>query len=190
MTNTQELLTTPFHSYHIKQGAKMVDFAGWDMPLHYGSILDEHQQVRASGGLFDVSHMGRISFKGKDACTLLDRLCTRQILGMSEGQIRYSLVCNEAGGCHDDVLIYREGNEHYLMVCNGSNREKIWNHIQLNQGDLACKVIDETESTAMIAVQGPRVLELLSNVSSEISNLKRYRFFTKNSIKIIFCFYA
>ena len=180
MSNIQELRTTPFHSYHIKQGAKMVDFAGWDMPLHYGSIIDEHQQIRTSGGLFDVSHMGRIRFKGKDSCTLLDRLCTRQILGMSEGQIRYSLVCNEAGGCHDDVLIYREGDEQFMMVCNGANREKIWNHIQLNIGELSCKVVDDTESTAMIAVQGPKVIELLSTVSSDVSNLKRYRFLTKN----------
>ena len=180
MTNTQELRTTPFHTYHLDQGAKMVDFAGWEMPLHYGSIIDEHQQVRASGGLFDVSHMGRIRFKGKDACKLLDRLCTRQILGMSDGQIRYSLVCNEVGGCLDDVLIYREGDTNYLMVCNGANREKIWAHIEASRGDIVCKVKDETESTAMIALQGPKVMDLLSNFSSEVSSMKRYRFTTKN----------
>jgi aminomethyltransferase len=178
--NTQELQTTPFHSYHLEQGAKMVDFAGWEMPLHYGSIIDEHLQVRSSGGLFDVSHMGRLRFKGKDACRLLDKLCTRQILGMSDGQIRYSLVCNESGGCHDDVLVYKEGSANYLMVCNGANREKIWAHIEANRTDVVCKVIDETESTAMIALQGPKVMELLSNFSSEIPSLKRYRFTIKN----------
>ncbi len=180
MTHTQELQTTPFHAYHLEQGAKMVDFAGWDMPLHYGSIIDEHQQVRTSGGLFDVSHMGRLRFKGKDACNLLDRLCTRQILGMEEGQIRYSLVCNEEGGCLDDVLVYRDGAASYLMVCNGANREKIWSHIERNKNDFICKVIDETESTAMIAIQGPKVMELFSEFSSEVPTLKRYRFTTKN----------
>lgn len=180
MTNIQELRTTPLHTYHLNQGAKMVDFAGWEMPLHYGSIIDEHQQVRASGGLFDVSHMGRLRFKGKDACKLLDRLCTRQILGMSEGQIRYSLVCNEDGGCLDDVLIYSESDANYLMVCNGANREKIWAHIQANCDDFVCKIKDETESTAMIALQGPKVMDLLSSFSSEVSGLKRYRFTTKN----------
>jgi aminomethyltransferase len=180
MTNTQDLFTSPFHSYHLNQGAKMVDFAGWSLPLHYGSIIEEHTKVRTSGGLFDVSHMGRLRFNGRDACKLLDRLCTRQILGMSEGQIRYSLVCNEVGGCRDDVLVYREGDSSYMMVCNGANREKIWNHIEANRGDFVCKVKDETESTAMIALQGPKVMELLSNFSSAISDLKRYRFITKN----------
>jgi aminomethyltransferase len=180
MSNTQELRTTPFRSYHLEHGAKMVNFAGWEMPLTYGSILEEHHQVRMSGGLFDVSHMGRLRFKGKDACRLLDRLCTRQIYGMSVGQIRYSLVCNEAGGCRDDVLVYCEGDTNFLMVCNGANREKICEHIESNRGEFVCKVKDETESTAMIALQGPKVMELLSNFSSEIPTLKRYRFTTKN----------
>ncbi len=180
MTNTQELFKTPFYSYHVDQGAKMVDFAGWDMPLHYGSIIEEHLQVRSSGGLFDVSHMGRLRFKGRDACKLLDRLCTRQIKGMSVGQIRYSLICNKTGGCLDDVLVYCEGDANYMMVCNGSNRTKIWNHIEENQGAFVCKVKDETEATAMIAIQGPKVMGLLSSVSSEIPNLKRYRFIKKN----------
>lgn len=180
MTNAQTLQTTPFHAYHLSEGAKMVDFAGWDMPLHYGSIIDEHHQVRQSGGLFDVSHMGRIRFKGKDACRLLDRLCTRQILGMSDGQARYSLVCNEHGGCHDDVLVNRISEHEFLMVCNGANRDKINQHIEVNMGEYVCKVTDETESTAMIAVQGPKVMDVISSVSSEVPNLKRYRFTTKN----------
>ena len=180
MTNTQELLRTPFHAYHLDQGAKMVDFAGWDMPLHYGSIIDEHNQVRSSGGLFDVSHMGRLRFKGKDACRLLDQICTRQIQGMEDGQIRYSLICNESGGCLDDVLVYKEGDANYSMVCNGANREKIWTHIMATKEGYVCKAKDETDSTAMIAVQGPKVMELLSSVSREIPALKRYRFISKN----------
>ncbi len=180
MTNTQDLHATPFSQYHLEQGAKMVDFAGWEMPLHYGSIIEEHNQVRNSGGLFDVSHMGRLRFKGKDACKMLDFICTRQIQGMGEGQIRYSLICNEAGYCLDDVLVYCEGDAHYSMVCNGANREKIWNHIQENKSDFICKIKDETEDTAMIALQGPKVMELLANFSSEIQTLKRYRFTIKN----------
>jgi aminomethyltransferase len=182
MTNTQELALTPFHAYHLSHGAKMVDFAGWEMPLMYGSIIEEHQQVRSSGGLFDVSHMGRLSFKGKDACRMLDRLCTRQILGMQDGQIRYSIVCNAQGGCHDDVLVYKLKENDYLMVCNGANREKILAHIDANKGEYAFKLKDQTESTAMVAVQGPKVMELLGSVSSEIQALKRYRFTTKNML--------
>jgi aminomethyltransferase len=158
----------------------MVDFAGWDMPLLYGSILEEHQHVRTSGGLFDVSHMGRLRFIGKDSCKMLDRLCTRQILGMQDGQIRYSIVCNARGGCRDDVLVYKIKNCEYLMVCNGANREKILVHIDDNRGDFVFKLKDETNTTAMIALQGPKVMDLLSSVSSEIPKLKRYRFTTKN----------
>lgn len=180
MTNTQSLLVTPFHSFHLDQGAKMVDFAGWDMPLHYGSIINEHKHVRKSGGLFDVSHMGRLRFTGRDPCTFLDQLCTRQILGMQDGQVRYSIVCNEDGGCRDDVLIYKISNSEYLMVCNGSNREKLLSHIENNRGDYVFRMKDETLATAMIAVQGPKVIDMLSNFSSEISTLKRYRFTTIN----------
>ncbi|MDP7005717.1 MAG: glycine cleavage system aminomethyltransferase GcvT [Phycisphaerales bacterium] len=180
MTNTQNLLTTPFRKYHTSNHAKMVDFAGWEMPLHYGSIIDEHNQVRKSGGLFDVSHMGRLRFSGRDSAKFLDRICTRQIQGMKDGQIRYSLVCNENGGCRDDVLVYKIKNSEYLMVCNGSNREKILSHIEDNRSNYVFKIRDETQSTAMIAVQGPKVMDLLSNFSSEIPELKRYRFTTKN----------
>ena len=180
MASASTLLTTPFHSYHLTNKAKMVDFTGWAMPLHYGSIIEEHKQVRCSGGLFDVSHMGRIRFSGKEACKLLDWLCTRQIDGMSNGQVRYSLICNENGGCHDDVLISRMNETEFLMVCNGANRQKINDHIAKHKTNYICKIQDETESTAMVAIQGPKVIELLSNLSNEVSKIKRYRFAIKN----------
>lgn len=180
MTNAQTLATTPFHSYHVENGAKMVDFAGWDMPLMYRSIMEEHKQVRTSGGLFDVSHMGRLKFTGKDACKILDRLCTRQIHGMQDGQIRYSIICNAHGGCRDDVLVYKNKDNDYLMVCNGANRAKILNHIEEHRGEFSFKLKDETEATAMIALQGPKVMELLGTVSKEVPELKRYRFLMKN----------
>ena len=180
MIKTEQLTATPFHTYHVDQGAKMVNFAGWEMPLLYGSIIEEHLQVRRSGGLFDVSHMGRLRFTGKDACNVLDHLCTRQILGMQDGQIRYSIVCNAQGGCRDDVLIYKIKDCEYLMVCNGANREKILGHINDTRCAYIFKLKDETESTAMIALQGPKVMDVLSKVSSEIQGLKRYRFAIKH----------
>ncbi len=180
MTATAPLQKTPFHAFHLDHNAMMVDFIGWDMPMHYGSIIEEHQQVRHSGGLFDVSHMGRLRFKGRDACKFLDRVCTRQIHGMKDGQIRYSLICNERGGCKDDVLVYGVGNAEYLMVCNGANRTKLLEHFSQVKGDLVFKLKDETESTAMIALQGPKVMELFRSFSTEIPELKRYRFTTKN----------
>jgi aminomethyltransferase len=180
MTTTAPLQKTPFHAFHLDHNAMMVDFIGWDMPMHYGSIIKEHQQVRQSGGLFDVSHMGRLRFKGRDACKFLDRVCTRQIHGMKQGQIRYSLICNEQGGCKDDVLVYGIGDSEYLMVCNGANRAKLLEHFAEVKGEYVFKLQDETESTAMIAVQGPKVMDLFRSFSTEIPELGRYRFTTKN----------
>ena len=174
------LLRTPFHDFHRQHGAKLVDFAGWEMPLHYGSIIEEHRQVRTSGGMFDVSHMGRLRFQGRDARAFLDRVCTRQIHGMADGQARYSLVCNESGGCRDDVLVYRRSEGKYDMVCNAANRAKLLEHFQATKGDLVFQMKDRTESTAMVALQGPRVMELLSRFSSEVPQLKRYRFVEKS----------
>jgi len=180
MTTTAPLQKTPFHAFHLDHNAMMVDFIGWNMPMHYGSIIKEHQQVRQSGGLFDVSHMGRLRFKGRDACKFLDRVCTRQIHGMKQGQIRYSLICNEQGGCKDDVLVYGIGDSEYLMVCNGANRAKLLEHFAEVKGEYVFKLQDETESTAMIAVQGPKVMDLFRSFSTEIPELGRYRFTTKN----------
>lgn len=183
-TSAPALLRTPFHKFHLEHGGKMVDFAGWEMPLHYGSIIDEHHQVRRSGGFFDVSHMGRLRFSGRDARKFLDHVCTRQIFDMTPGQARYSLVCNERGGCRDDVLVYKIDDAEFIMVCNASNRPKLIEHFNQVKAarPMIFKMADETTSTAMVAVQGPKVIELISNFSTEVPKLKRYRFVQKNLI--------
>ncbi|MGA1016706.1 MAG: glycine cleavage system aminomethyltransferase GcvT [Phycisphaerales bacterium] len=182
--DTPSLLKTPFHAYHVEQGGRMVDFAGWEMPLLFTSILEEHRQVRTSGGFFDVSHMGRLRFSGRHARRFLDRVCTRRVLGMENGQCRYSLVCNEQGGCRDDVLIYAIDDDEFLMVCNASNRAKLLEHFEAQRGDMVFKMKDETESTAMVAIQGPKVMEVIGRFSREIPTLKRYRFARKNLLVI------
>ena len=175
---------TPFAKLHDRFGGQMVDYAGWELPIRYGSVLEEHHQTRNSGGFFDVSHMGRLRFQGKDACRCLDRICTRQIHGMSDGQCRYSLVCNEHGGCRDDVLVYRLGEQEYLMVCNAANREKIIAHVEKERGDFEFNFDDQTLLTAMCAIQGPKVMDLIGTVSKEIPALKRFRFTTKDLMVI------
>lgn len=183
------MLRTPLHQYHLDHGAQMVEFAGWEMPIRYkwgaefgggGGILDEHHQVRKSGGFFDVSHMGRVRFHGRHARRLLERLCTRRISDMQAGQCRYSLVCNERGGVKDDVLVYRVDDDDFLVVVNASNREKLLKHFQEVKGDLVCSIDDRTMHTAMVAIQGPRVMEMIGRFSREIPTLKRYRFVEKN----------
>src|SRR5262245_12657224 len=103
---TGPLLRTPLANWHSAHGGRMVDFAGWSMPVQYGSIVAEHQATRQAAGLFDVSHMGRLRLDGSGAGAFLDRLLTRKVVGMGPERIRYSLVCNDDGGILDDVLVY------------------------------------------------------------------------------------
>ncbi|MGD1915158.1 MAG: glycine cleavage system aminomethyltransferase GcvT [Phycisphaerales bacterium] len=173
---------TPLHKLHLEHGGKMGDCAGWDMPISYGSIQDEHPQVRTSGGMFDVSHMGRLKVTGRHARRLLGRVCTRRISDMQQGQCRYGLVCNENGGVKDDVLVYRQDDTDFLVVVNASNREKIVEHFKsvIAAEDLVVKLEDQTMKTAMVAIQGPKVMDLVGRISTEVPTLKRYRFTMKN----------
>src|SRR6266481_499730 len=123
---------TVLHDWHASHGARMVDFGGWDMPVQYTTIIDEHTAVRSSAGLFDVSHMGRLSFGGPDTLALIQKIYTNNAATMKDGQVRYGLVCNDNGGIRDDVLVYRWPYG-YTMVVNASNRTKIvdWLHQSL-----------------------------------------------------------
>lgn len=175
------LLQTPFKKFHAEAGAKMVDFAGWEMPLHYGSIIDEHVQTRTSGSIFDVSHMGRVKIDGRHARKFLETVLTRKISDMKPKTCRYSLICNENGGVRDDVLVYRY-DDHWLLVVNASNRTKIVDHLGAvaKANDFSVKIDDDTEKTAMLAVQGPAVIEKIGDFSKEIPTLKKYSFALKN----------
>lgn len=174
---------SPVHDFHIKHGGHMVEYAGWEMPIRFRSIRDEHEQTRKSGSVFDVSHMGRIEIKGLHARRLLERACSRRIGNMQPGQCRYTLICNERGGVRDDAVVMRMDDDEFLMVCNGANREKIGDHLASIAGERPewkVKLEDKTLKTAMVAIQGPKVMELVSAVSKEIPALKRWRFTVKN----------
>jgi aminomethyltransferase len=185
------MLKTPLHKFHTDNGAKMVDFAGWEMPLTYawtpthgggGGLTAEHHQTRTSGGFFDVSHMGRLRLTGRQAAKLLEKLCTRRIRDMKPGVCRYSLLCNPQGGIHDDIIVYRIDEDDFMVVCNASNRDKVVAHIGAVQsaGGFVAKLEDVTINTAMVAIQGPKVIDFISSVSKEIPTLKRYTFAVKN----------
>ena len=175
------LKRTPFHDFHVAAGAKLVDFAGWEMPILYRGIVEEHEQTRNSGSLFDVSHMGRLYLTGKDAQKFLDHVFTRNVAEQKVGQSRYGLVCNESGGVIDDVIVSKD-ERHWLVVCNASNRERIVRHFEAarqDRGGFDVQLDDRTESTAMVAVQGPKVLDKLSEVlPTDLKSLKRYTFTT------------
>jgi glycine cleavage system T protein (aminomethyltransferase) len=176
------VLESPLHNYHLEHDAQLVEYAGWQMPIRYSSIQDETRQVRTSGGLFDVSHMGRVKMTGLHAKRLLERVCSRRIGNMQTGQCRYSMVCNERGGVRDDVIVMRQDSDEFLVVVNASNREKLLGHFEEVRAanEWKVKIVDQTLDTAMIALQGPKVMDMIAKVSSEVPTLKRYRFVTKN----------
>ncbi len=158
----------------------MVDFAGWSMPVQYASIVAEHTATRTAAGLFDISHMGRLRFDGPGAAPFLDSIVTRRVTDQTSGQIRYALVTNESGGILDDVLVYHladaGGGSYWLMVVNASNRQKIVDFIEPRLQEASNVVMaDVTLDWAMIAVQGPRAIELAQPlVEAKITDLKYY----------------
>ncbi|MCB9953277.1 MAG: glycine cleavage system aminomethyltransferase GcvT [Planctomycetaceae bacterium] len=168
------MLQTALHDWHAANGGRMVDFAGWSMPIQYSTITVEHAAVRERVGLFDIAHMGRIIFTGPDAEKFLDRLLTNDVTRLRVGQVRYSLVCNEQGGILDDVLVYRF-EDRYMLVVNASNRDKIVSWIEEHRGGFDVQVDDQTTTTFMFALQGPRSLDVLGpNASADLGSMKYY----------------
>jgi aminomethyltransferase len=178
MTMTAELLTTPLFDWHVAHGGRMVEFGGWSMPVQYTSIAEEHQATRTAVGVFDISHMGRLQFFGPAAAEFLDRVCTRRVVSMKRGQIRYSLVCNETGGILDDVLVYRlpEGEAGGAPAADDSPNFQVVVNAWFNRRvpDFAVRLVDVTRETVMIAVQGPRALELVRPLLSDDLGAARY----------------
>ncbi len=160
--------------FHHRQGARLVDFAGWEMPVFYTGLIEEHNFTRQHATFFDVSHMGRVYFEGPGAEALLERLNTRRIGDMKVGQCRYSHMCREDGGILDDVIVSRL-EEKWLVVCNASNREKLVAWWEKQRRGFDVTIDDRTTETAMVAIQGPEALESLDRLLPfKVSDLKRY----------------
>ena len=172
---------TPLYDWHTAHGGRMVDFAGWSMPVLYTSIVAEHQATRAAVGVFDVSHMGRFTFTGPGTAKFLDRVVTRRVVDMRPGQIRYGLVTNGEGGILDDVLVYRVpgvADSDFQMVVNAGNRDKIFDWLESQRAALdteEVQITDRTLETAMIAVQGPRAVDLMQPlVEADLESMRYY----------------
>ncbi len=158
-------LRTPLYDWHLSHGARMVEFSGWDMPVQYTTIVEEHTAVRTGAGLFDISHMGRLSFAGPDSLDLIQHVYTNNAATMKDFQARYGLICNENGGVRDDVLVYRWPYG-WAMVVNASNRTKIVAWLAEQKGTRNLQVTDQTEQTCMVAVQGPRAIALCQGLTA------------------------
>jgi aminomethyltransferase len=165
---------TPLYQWHVDHKARMVPFGGWDMPVQYAGIAPEHKAVRSAAGVFDISHMARVSFGGKDALGLLEHVFTNSVATMKDGQVRYGLVCNEAGGILDDVLVYRWPYG-FAAVINASNREKILAWLEQHRTGRDVQIQDQTFDTTMVAIQGPKSVEMVAGMFAvDVSQLKYY----------------
>ncbi|MCH6256402.1 glycine cleavage system aminomethyltransferase GcvT [Puniceicoccaceae bacterium K14] len=172
-----DLKRTPLYSFNVAQGGRMVDFAGWEMPVQFGGILDEHKTTRAAAGLFDVSHMGEAIVSGEQATEFLDYVLTNDISSMEVGRVVYSLMCYENGGVVDDLLVYRQGADSYLLCLNASNVDKDVDWLMSHMDGFAVKVKDVSSDYGLIALQGKEafpILEILCD--SDLKTLKYYHF--------------
>jgi aminomethyltransferase len=161
-TEVPTMRRTPLFEKHEALGAKMVPFAGYDMPIQYEGIVAEHRAVRGHAGLFDLSHMGEFFFKGRGAGATIDRLVSSDIAGLAVGQARYGLLTNERGTIIDDVIVYRISDGEYMMVVNAANIAKDRAHVLAHLND-DVRFDDRSYSTALVAIQGPRAAEILTS---------------------------
>lgn len=178
-TDINALKRTSLYNKHIGLGAKMVPFAGYDMPVQYDGLAIEHHAVRNSVGIFDVSHMGEFGVKGKDAQALVAWICSNDIGKMVNLQAQYNCMPNDQGGIIDDLIVYRWNAEDFTLVVNASNIAKDWDWImqQKEVKDFDCELIDQSDDISLLAVQGPKATELLQKLTDvDLSSIKFYHF--------------
>lgn len=154
---------TPLYDCHLKANAKIVDFAGWDMPLHYGSQIQEHHQVRQNAGVFDVSHMTIVDIKGKDVAPYLRYLLANNIDRLTSGKALYTCMLNEQGGIIDDLIVYKMADDFYRLIVNSGTRDKDLDWMQQQVNDFKFELTERTD-LAMLAIQGPKVREKIAEL--------------------------
>ena len=177
-SSTEQLKKTPLNARHRAHGARMVPFGGWDMPVEYSGIVNEHLAVRTKAGLFDVSHMGEIELAGKDALAAVQKISANDAAKLSTGQAQYSALTTPAGTFVDDLLVYRLAKEHYMLVVNAGNIEKAYKWIGEQArpvGDVA--VVNSSSRYALLAVQGPAAVSILQELTTvDLASIKYYWF--------------
>ena len=177
MSEVQNLLKTPLNAAHRALGARMVDFGGWDMPVQYSGIIDEHNTVRSAVGLFDVSHMGEIDIQGPEALSLVNHVTTNNAAKLATGQVHYSGLLYEHGGFVDDILVHKVSDDHYFLCVNASNQDKDYEHIAAHNR-WNCTVANHGGHYSQIAVQGPHARATLQKLTGVDLRAIRYYWFT------------
>ena len=176
--NGTNLKRTPLYDIHIKYGGKMVDFGGWELPIQYSGIIDEHTLVRQRAGLFDVSHMGEITVKGEQALDFLQELVTNDVALIADNQVQYSPICKDDGGIIDDLIVYRRAADNFLLVVNASNTAKDFARVcEVVKDFPGVEVVNISDQVAQIAIQGPLAREIVAKETKEdLSGVKYFWF--------------
>jgi len=178
---------TYLHEKHVELGAKMVDFAGWHMPVQYTSIIEEHKTVRENVGLFDVSHMGEVFVSGNDATVFLNKIVPQNIDKLTYEKAVYCQLTNNTGGLVDDLIIYKLGIESYLVICNASRIDEDLNWIVRNKRGMDVEIDNQSHNYSLLAIQGPKAIDLMKKMGYEIEDQKSFtiKYTTVAGIKLL-----
>lgn len=189
LTKKVTLKRTPLYQQHVAAGAKMVDFGGWEMPVQYQGILEEHRAVRAKAGLFDVSHMGEIWIKGPNALEMVQKVITNDVSRLKVGQVQYAIMCYPGGGAVDDLLVHKVADHEYLLVVNAANTDKDYRWI-LEHREGEVDITDASPDTAQVALQGPLTLKVLQSITDVDLAPIGYYYFTWGKVDGVQCLIA
>lgn len=176
------LKRTPLFEIYERFGGKIVEFGGWEMPVQFSNIIEEHLAVRKAAGIFDVSHMGEISVQGAEAENFVQKLVTNNVKSMADFQVQYNLLCYPNGGVVDDLLVYKYSPTHYMLVINASNIEKDYAWIIENRGDFDVEITNISDDLAQLAVQGPNAEAIMQNLTEY--DLAKLKFFYFAEVKV------
>ena len=182
MTETAMLKRTPLFEAHLASGGRIVDFAGWEMPVQYSGPMPEHTAVRQSAGLFDVSHMGEIEVIGDDALAIVQRLTTNDVSRLEDNQVQYSLMTDESGGVIDDLLVYRLNQEFFLLIVNAAGSDSDFDWIQKHAAGWRVEVRNVSAAFALLALQGPRSEEILQPLADHM--LDRIPYYWSQEVEV------
>jgi aminomethyltransferase len=182
-----ELKRTPLRDFHAAHGGRLVDFAGWEMPVQYRSILEEHKAVRRAAGLFDVSHMGEVDVRGAEAGKFLNHLVTNDVAKLFPGRVLYSPMCYPDGGVVDDLLVYMRGPEDYFLCINAGNIDKDLAWIREQAARFGVTITDRSADYALLAVQGPRAAAIVQSLTEAKLELVKYYHFVEGTVAGVPC---
>ncbi|MBM6613304.1 glycine cleavage system aminomethyltransferase GcvT [Desemzia sp. RIT804] len=182
MSESSNLNQTPLYGYYKENNVKMIDFGGWALPIHFTSIIEEHETVRTKAGLFDVSHMGEILIEGANATAYLNHLLTNNIASIQVNQAQYNAMCHPNGGTIDDLIVFKLSEEKYLMTPNAANKNKVWDWMnQHSQDNVTLK--DLSTEMGLLALQGPKAEAILSKLSSiDLNKIQSYHFLPETTV--------